>query len=384
MESLSRRLVITAIVLIVAAALAWVYVSRRPEAASGFGPPAGPAMAARGGGGPGGQMPAVAVVTAAVESVPLAVAVDALGTLRANEAVEITAKVGNQVTAVRFTEGQRVAAGQVLVELDGAQARADLAAAEAALAESRSAYTRSRDLYTRQALSQSQLEQIEATLKGNEARVAAAQARVADTVIRAPFAGRVGLRRVSVGSLVSPGGVITTLDDTSVMKLDFDVPETFLGMLDAGLTVTALSVAYPDRPFEGVVRTVDSRVDPVSRTVTVRAEVANDDGLLKPGMFMTVRLAREASPALVVPEAAIVPERGKVYVFVVENGTVTRREVATGRREPGRVELVAGVVAGERVIVEGTQKVREGSSVVEAGAQPAVRPAAGMGPEARS
>jgi membrane fusion protein, multidrug efflux system len=226
MQALPRRLLTVASVLVVAA-LAWAYTSRAPDVGPAAGGPlasGGPAAAGRGGQGPG-QM-SVAVVTAAVESVPLAVRVEALGTLRANEAVDITAKVGNQVTAVRFTEGQRVTAGQVLIELDGAQARADLAAAEAALAESRSAFNRSRDLYTRQALSQSQLEQIEATLKGNEARVDAARARVADTVIRAPFAGRVGLRRISVGSLISPGTVITTLDDTSVMKLDFDVPET--------------------------------------------------------------------------------------------------------------------------------------------------------------
>ena len=389
MSSLSRRLVTTAIVLVVAASLAWVYVSRRPDTGPAAGPGAGrgaPAMAAAGGrgGGPGGQMPAVAVVTVPVENTPLAVTIDALGTLRANEAVEITAKVGNQVTAVRFTEGQRVTKGQVLVELDGAQARADLAAAEAALTESRSAYSRSKDLFTRQALSQSQLEQIEATLRGNEARVESARARVADTVIRAPFSGRVGLRRVSVGTLVSPGAVITTLDDTSVMKLDFDVPEIHLALLEAGLTVKALSAAWPDRNFEGRVRTVDSRVDPVSRSVTVRAELDNAEGLLKPGMFMTVRLEREAAPALVVPESAIVPERGKVYVFIVEDGLVTRREVATGRREPGRVELLAGAEAGERVIVEGTQKVREGSSVTEAGDGGPVRPAAAPAPETRS
>lgn len=382
MPPILRRLLGTAIVVVVAAALASVYFSRRAEPDARGGPPT--AQAGRGGpGAPGAAAPPVAVVTVPVESVPLAVSIDALGTLRANEAVEITAKVANQVTAVRFTEGQRVAAGQVLVELDSAQARAELAAAEAALTESRSAYSRSRDLFTRQALSQSQLEQIEATLRGNEARVEAARARVADTVIRAPFAGRVGLRRVSIGTILSPGDPITTLDDTSVMKLDFDVPETFLGLLESGLEVSALSAAYPDRTFKGVVRTVDSRVDPVSRSVTVRAELDNAEGLLKPGMFMTVRLTREAAPALVVPESAIVPERGKVYVFVVEDGVVERREVATGRREPGRVELVAGATAGERVIVEGTQKVRDGSRVVEAGDGP-VRPAAAPAPEARS
>jgi len=366
MQALPRRILTIASVLVLVAALAWAYTSRTPEVGPAAGSPvAGGGPAAAGRGGPGPSQMSVAVVTAAVERVPLAVRVEALGTLRANEAVDITAKVGNQVTAVRFTEGQRVTTGQVLVELDGAQARADLAAAAAALAESRSAFNRSRDLYTRQALSQSQLEQIEATLKGNEARVDSARARVADTVIRAPFAGRVGLRRISVGSLISPGTVITTLDDTSVMKLDFDVPELFLSILESGLTVAANSVAYPDQDFLGRVSSVDSRVDPVSRSVTVRAELPNDEGLLKPGMFMTVRLSREPAPALVVPEAAIVPERGKVYVFAVVDGRAERREVQVGRREPGRVELLAGVEEGERVVVEGTQKVRDGSAVTE-------------------
>jgi membrane fusion protein, multidrug efflux system len=159
--------------------------------------------------------------------------------------------------------------------------------------------------------------------------------------------------------------VITTLDDTSVMKLDFDVPELFLSILESGLTVAANSVAYPDQDFLGRVSSVDSRVDPVSRSVTVRAELPNDEGLLKPGMFMTVRLSREPALALVVPESAIVPERGKVYVFAVVDGRAERREVQLGRREPGRVELLAGVEEGERVVVEGTQKVRDGSAVTE-------------------
>ena len=159
--------------------------------------------------------------------------------------------------------------------------------------------------------------------------------------------------------------MITTLDGSSVMKLDFDVPEAFVGLLASNLPVETRSVAYPDTVFRGIVRTVDSRVDPISRAVTVRAEIPNADGLLKPGMFMTVRLSRPPTSALVVPESAIVPERGKVYVFVVADGRVERREVATGRREPGRVELTAGVRPGERVVVEGTQKVRDGSAVTE-------------------
>lgn len=362
---MQNRLLTLLIAAIVLAALAWVFVSRRPELLSAPATPAAAGRAAPAGGQPLSQQP-VPVVTAAVERVPLAVEVEALGTARANEAVEITPKTSNTVAAVRFEEGQRVAGGAVLVELDGTQARADLAVAEAALDESRSTFKRSRDLHARQALSESQLEQIEATFKANVARVVSARARVADTVVRAPFAGRVGLRRVSVGGLVSPGMVITTLDDTSVMKLDFEVPETFIAVLEPGLAVEATSIAYPGRVFTGTVASVDSRVDPVSRSVMVRGEVPNEAGLLKPGMFLSVRLTREPSPALVVPESALVPERGAVFVFAVEDGVARRREVLTGRRQPGQVELLRGVAEGDRVIVQGTQKVRDGAPVTEA------------------
>jgi membrane fusion protein (multidrug efflux system) len=363
----SSRLLTLGIIAAVAAALAYVYVSRRPDLLAG--PPATAQLAAAAPAkdkAPLLSQQQVPVVTGLVEKLPLAVQIEAVGTARANEAVDITSKAANMVTAIRFVEGQRVKAGAVLVELDGAQARADLAAAEAALKESMSTFKRSRDLYARQALSESQLEQIEATLAANQARVAAAQSRVADTVIRAPFSGRVGLRRVSLGSLISPGTVITTLDDSSVIKLDFDVPESLVAVLGPGQAVAATSIAYPGRVFEGRVTSVDSRVDPVSRSVTVRAAIPNAAGQLKPGMFMAVRLSREPLPALVVPESALVPERGSVYVFIVKDGVAERREVTIGRREPGRVELLAGAEAGQRVVVQGSQKIRDGSPVVEA------------------
>jgi membrane fusion protein (multidrug efflux system) len=305
----------------------------------------------------------VAVFTAVVKVERIASSISALGTARANEAVEITSKVSNTVTAVRFTDGQRVREGQVLVELDSAQARADLAAAEAASAESASQVKRSRELISTRVISESQFEQLEATMKANQARVAAARSHVNDTVIRAPFAGRVGLRRVSVGSLVSPGTTITTLDDITVIKVDFSVPENVLAGLREGLKVTAIAAAFPTREFSGTVTGVDSRVDQVSRSVTVRANIPNPDLALKPGMFLNVTLARDEHDALLVPEAALVPEQSRQFLFVVEDGRAIRREVRIGRRQPGRVEVVAGLKAGEEVIVEGTQKVREGGAV---------------------
>jgi len=339
--------------------------AKRAPAAKGGPPPAAAGRPAAGPGAAGGAFSAmqVGVVAVPVRSERISFEIEALGTTRANESVEITSKVVNQVTAIRFEEGQQVDRGAVLVELDSDQVRADLAAAEAALAESRSQFKRSRELYSTRILSDAQLEQIEATYKANEARVASARARVNDTVIRAPFSGRVGLRRVSVGSLISPGTVITTLDDTSTIKLDFTIPETFLPVVKPGLGITATSIAYPDVRFSGEVSSVDSRVDPASRSVTVRALVPNREGMLKPGMFLTTRLSRGAVDALLIPEQALVPEGGEMFVFVVKDGVAAKRKVQIGQRRVGEVQIVEGLAAGELVVTEGTQKLRDGSAV---------------------
>ncbi|HUQ09185.1 MAG TPA: efflux RND transporter periplasmic adaptor subunit [Steroidobacteraceae bacterium] len=303
------------------------------------------------------------MTTATVRSERLSQKLEALGNARANESVDISSKTSNVVAAVRFRDGERVRVGQVLVQLDDAQTRADVAAAQAAVTESESQYNRSRELLNTQVLSKSQFEQLEATLKSNRAKLQAAQARLEDTVIRAPFSGRVGLRRVSVGTLISPGDVITTLDDTSVIKLDFSVPETYVSTLREGLSVRATAPAYPGRSFVGKVASIDSRVDMNTRSVVVRALLANEDGALKPGMFLNVALSKDERETLVIPEEALTPEAEKQFVFVVADGKAARREVRIGGRSPGNVEIVTGLDAGERVIVEGTQKVRDGAPV---------------------
>jgi membrane fusion protein (multidrug efflux system) len=305
----------------------------------------------------------VEVVTAIAVEKPMGLEIEAVGTARANEAADVTSKVSNLITAIRFTEGSFVKAGDVLVELDSAEARASLAEAEATLADSERQYVRTRDLAAKQALSASELDQIEAMVKANRARVEGARARLSDTFIRAGFNGRTGFRRVSVGSVVNAGTVITTLDDASLIKLDFTVPDTFLFAVRTGLKVTASTAGLRGRSFEGKITNLDSRVDPATRSISVRAEIPNRDGALKPGMFMTVSLQGDVTSALVVPEAAIVPEQGRTYVFVVDNGVAQRREATLGRRKPGEVEVIKGVQAGERVVVDGTQNLRDGSKV---------------------
>jgi len=318
-----------------------------------------PALPARAQNGPG-------VVVAEAMRVSFPFTVEALGTARANESVEVRPKVTETVREIRFTEGQHVERGDVLVLLDNAQARASVAAAKATRADSESKYVRGQELFRSQLISQSEVESLEARRDADQAALDAAEARLSDTVVRAPFAGVVGLRRVSVGSLVGPSTVITTLDDTDTIKLDFDVPETALSHVALGLPVVARSAAWPDSAFHGRVASVDTRVDPVTRTITVRALVPNPRRLLRPGMFLTVSLERRDVVALMVPEQAIVPEQSRQFVFVLNDGNeVGKREVRTGRRRPGQVEILSGLQEGEKVITEGTQKVRAGTVVGE-------------------
>ena len=248
---------------------------------------------------------ATRVVTAEVELQPLVDEIQALGTARANESIQIQPRISSLIEEINFEEGQRVAAGELLVELENSEILAGLALAEANLSESRSLYERNLSLSSSQAISVSNLEELLAEVQVNQAQVQAAQARLDNTLIRAPFDGRVGLRRVSPGSFVSSSTIITTLDDISIIKLDFSVPETFLTVVSEGMDIRAESVVYPDRVFEGTVISVDTRLDPVSRSVQVRAAIPNDDEALKPGMFMTVDLQRDRGEVLVAPEQAI-------------------------------------------------------------------------------
>jgi membrane fusion protein (multidrug efflux system) len=311
---------------------------------------------------------AIGVVTAVSAIRPMGLEIEAVGTSAANESAEITSELSKKITAIRFNEGDLVRRGAVLVELDSDEARADLAEAEAALLDSENQFKRSRDLQAQQALSVAQLEQIEALLQGNRARLDAARARLADTVIRAGFTGRVGFRRVSVGTVVRPDTVITTLDDVSLIKLNFTVPETYLFMLKKGLPVAAVTPGLPNRTFQGKVTDLDSRVDPTTRSIIVRAQIPNPDETIRPGMFMTVTLRADEVPTLIVPEAAVVAEQGSTFLMVVNDGVVERRKVRLGRRRPGEVEILENLREGERVVVEGTQNIRDGSAVRESGA----------------
>ncbi len=287
----------------------------------------------------------------------------ALGTAKAAESIEVTSRISSTVSAIHFREGQDVAAGTLLVQLDNREIGAALALAEASLRQSRSQYERSLPLAKTGVLSTSQIEELEAKMKMDQAQAQSARARMADTSIRAPFAGTVGLRRVSIGDLVGPDTVITTLDDTREIRLEFSVPEIFLGEISTGMAIRARSSVYPERDFTGRVSSIDSRVDPATRAVTVVADIPNGDRRLKPGMFLTVALERSRKGVLMVPEEALSPRQGKQYVYLVQEGRALERQVEIGARSPGLVEIREGLANGDMIVTEGIQRLRDGLPV---------------------
>lgn len=314
-----------------------------------------------------GGMPPVTVVTTTVEEQPWTDQIEALGTTLARESVTLTAKVTEVVERIKFEDGDRVIAGDILVDLSGRAEVAGLEEAQATYKETRQQYERLAGLVESGTVPRSQLDAQVAARDSARARVETIRARLADRVITAPFDGVLGFRQVSPGTLVTPGTAIATLDDISVIKLDFSVPETFLAALAPGQVVRARSAAYPDQEFIGVVATVGSRIDPVSRAVMVRADFENPELLLRPGMLLTVRVEKPTRTTLVIPELALLQIGGQSFVYrVAEDGQVTRVDVRAGARRRGEVEILEGVAAGERIVVEGTVKLRPGIRVVEA------------------
>ncbi|HET7843022.1 MAG TPA: efflux RND transporter periplasmic adaptor subunit [Xanthomonadales bacterium] len=320
------------------------------------------APAAGGPGRQGGKPAQVTVTTVATK--PWADTLEALGTAKANESVTLTAKVTETVERVNFQDGDLVDAGQVLVDLSGRAEVAGLEEAAAAYKEAKQQYERQAELVGQGTIARSQLDTQVALRDAAYARMQAIRARLADRVISAPFAGVLGFRQVSPGTLVTPGTVIATLDDISRIKLDFTVPETFLAAVAPKQRVRARSVAFPDRNFEGEVTSIDSRVDPQTRAVQVRAEIPNPESVLRPGMLLTVTLFRPEREAIVVPELALTQVGSRSFVFVLKpDSTVQQRVVSTGSRRRGEVEIAEGLAAGERIVVEGTVKLRDGAKV---------------------
>lgn len=309
------------------------------------------------------------VILAPVQDAEVYDRTEALGTLEANESVVLTANVTERIVELRFREGDTVAAGDLLVVLEQAEELATLEAAQAILAERQAAFARTEQLRAREFAARAQLDERRAAMQEAEAEVDIARARLQDRNILAPFDGRIGLRQVSPGTLVEPGDPIATLRDISVLKLTMTVPSRFLSRVRPGLRIRADTDAFPDQAFEGTVDVIDTAVDPVTRTITIRALIPNEQGLLRPGLLMTAELLANPRTALVVPEEALVPLDRRNFVFVAngpdEDGTVgvERREVRIGTRRPGTVEILEGLAPGEQVVVHGTLNLDDGDAV---------------------
>jgi membrane fusion protein (multidrug efflux system) len=282
--------------------------------------------------------------------------VEALGTARATESVNITSNVTEKITRIDYEDGQQVKSGAILAVLDHAEEQAELKRAQAVRGERKLALQRLQQLEARQLTSPDEIDRTRLELEQADASITAIKTRISDRVIRAPFDGIVGLRDISVGALVETGDLIATLDDTRQIKLDFSVPSVFLSELKSGLKIEARAVALENREYMGEVKSINSRVDPVTR--------ANPDGSIVPGILMQVDLLRNTRQALVVPEASLLPLADKQYVMlrVDKDGkdTVEKKQVQIGLRLPGYVEILDGLSEGDQVVTHGNSKVRPG------------------------
>ena len=317
--------------------------------------------AERGGFGSGRVQP---VLVQPVRQEIFADRLEAIGTLQANESIVVTAKLQGIVKSIGFQDGQNVEAGTTLVQFDQDELSARLQVELANLDGQRKQFERISGLARANATSEARFDEQQAAVRKAEANVAAARARLSDYTIKAPFAGRLGTRRISVGALVSPGTKITTLDDLSIVKLDFSVPETFLATVREGLDIEALTSAYASEVFRGRVTSIDTRVDPMTRTIAIRAEVANSDRRLRPGMLMVVDLIKDSRESLMIAEEALVPFENQQFVFVVgSDNTVSRVPVTIGQRQPGIVEILEGLGLADLVVTEGNTTLVDGNKV---------------------
>jgi len=307
------------------------------------------------------------VIVTEVERKTFSDEVEALGTLKSNESVNLASSVTELVTKILFEDNQTVKQGDIIVEMDAAEELAELAEQKSFLDEAQRQVNRLTPLVKKGAASASILDENRREAAGAKARVDAIQSRIDQRIIKAPYDGILGLRNISVGALAQPGSMITTIDDISVMKLDFSVPEVFLSTLKAGLSIEATTEAYPQEVFKGKIASVDSRIDPVTRSIVARAIIDNAAGRLRPGLLMQVELQKNIREALIVPEEALIANGNENFVFVVINTedtiTADRRKVTLGSRRFGEAEILEGLDEGEQIITHGTLRVRPGSPI---------------------
>ncbi|WP_293903233.1 efflux RND transporter periplasmic adaptor subunit, partial [Phenylobacterium sp.] len=311
--------------------------------------------------------------------------IEVLGVAKGRQSVTLTAAATQLIDRIRFTDGQHVKKGAILVELKNTEQDAGTAQAQARLVEAQRAYDRYKTLGEKGFASKASIEQYEAAWRSAQADVAAAQARQNDRMIRAPFAGVVGLSDVAPGALVNPGAPIVTLDDVSVMRVDFQVPERYLAQLREGQAVLATADAYPGETISGRISRLDTRVDERTRAIIARAEFANAGGKLKPGMMIRVGISRGQRTSPSAPESAVSIQGEGSFVYMIHQrgkaAMVEQRPIVTGVRQSGFVEIVDGVKLGDRIVADGLNKLQPGIPVrlAQAGGGEPGAPAGGPG-----
>ncbi len=343
--------------------------------------PGGPgAMAKAGPGGPGGARGGrgafgmTQVSVAVVQPRVFNDTIEVLGVAKGRQSVTLTAAATQLVEQVRFRDGQQVPRGAVLVELRATEQGAGVAQAQARVVQAQRAFERYRTLGEQGWASKAAVDEYEAAYRSAQADLRAAQAREADRVIRAPFAGVVGLSDVAPGALVNPGAPIVTLDDVSAIRVDFQVPERYLAQLRQGQTILASVDAYPGETITGRIAQLDTRVDERTRAITARAEFPNPGGRLKPGMLIRVGISRGERQSLGAPEAAVSVQGDSAFVYVIrqdgERAVAEQRPIVTGTRQQGMVEIRDGVQPGERIVADGLNKIQPGQPIRVGGPRP--------------
>ena len=312
-----------------------------------------------------GGPPATPVNAEAVRSEKLVVEINATGTLVANESLTLRPEIVGRIDQIKFKEGDRVKKGDILVTLDAAEYRARLEVSEADLKLKQINFDRSKRLFQQKLTSSQEYDQDAALLEQAIATRTLNQEILRKTVLRAPFNGILGLRKVSPGDYVKDGADIVDIADVSMLKVDFQIPETAFRELKIGQKLTLQLDSYPDETFTGEVYAIAPKLDTISRSLQLRARVLNPDERLRPGMFARVKLhIAEKDNALMVPEEALWPIGNKQFVYRVVDGKALLTEVTTGYRRSGAVEITDGLKADELVITAGQMKIRDGAPVM--------------------
>jgi membrane fusion protein (multidrug efflux system) len=331
--------------------------------------------------GAGGPPPNFAVQVVAVEArrQPVAESLSLVGTLAANEMVEIKSETDGTVDQINFKEGEPVEQGRLLIKLDESKLAASVAEAEANFKLSQADFERSSELLKGKLISQQEFDQIVARFHAGEATLELKKRQLKDARIHAPFAGIMSARQVSPGQVIARNTALTWIVDLDPVKAEFNVPERFLSQVRLGQQIELGVATYPGQKFPGEVYFISPYVDPWWRTVLVKASVKNPEQRLRPGMFASLELTLKVrDQAVLVPEAAVTISSDKASLYTIDSGSNAQLKlVTTGIRLAGKVEITSGLQGGELVVVEGIQKLRPGAKVKLAppeAAQPYLEP----------